>query len=199
MDTLRSFLHWKIADHFTLHSKATSSYTQLSSSSMYNKLISASQCNPCNARKDFYKEKYTFFFLHYCTSQNHLAGRIKPVRGPDPAHGPYDWHPCLRRLRFLSCTPRGSRIKSRCRIVVWVTTKPAWMHFRCINLYPWSIPYWFNCSCRKRATCSRSDWAFLLNSPNDFRCLRNVDILILMPSSLLRNIHISQCLNPSRK
>ena len=49
------------------------------------------------------------------------------------------------------------------------------------------------------STWSTSDWAFLLNSPNDFRCLRNVDILIEMPSSLVRNINISQCLNLSKK
>ena len=36
---------------------------------------------------------FIIFFLQYCTSQNHLAGRIKPVRGPDPARGPYVWHP----------------------------------------------------------------------------------------------------------
>lgn len=29
--------------------------------------------------------------------------------------------------------------------LLWVTTKPAWMHFKYMNLYPRSILCWFNC------------------------------------------------------
>lgn len=36
----------------------------------------------------------------------------------------------------------------------WVTNKPDRMHFKLMNLYPCSIPWWFNCCCRNRATSS---------------------------------------------
>ena len=57
---------------------------------MYNKLISASQCNPCNARKDFYKRKYYLFLIYFFYNTvlhkiisraglNPFAGLIRPA------------------------------------------------------------------------------------------------------------------------
>ena len=86
-----------------------------------------------------------------------------------------------------------SRLLLLARGVICVATM---FHWWTIELQTQNLPISFHLYGR---TWSTSDWAFLLNNPNDFRCLRNVDILIEMPSSLVRNINISQCLNPSKK
>lgn len=54
---------------------------------------------------------------------------------------------------------------------------------------PWSLQFWFNC--RKGTTYSTSDIFDPVDS-DDVRCLRGVEILASMLSSVLRNISISQ-------
>ena len=65
------------------------------------------------------------------------------------------------------------------------------MHFRCIILYPWSMAYGFNWSCRNATMPSRSRWAFRLDNPKVRRCLSKVDKLITTPSILLKDTSVS--------
>lgn len=81
-----------------------------------------------------------------------------------------------------------SRIGSRCRTVFWITAKPDWMHLKFMNLYPWSILWWSNWSCRSKATSSMSDFTLSLYSPNDLRCLKSSQ----KPSSVFQKARISQ-------
>lgn len=48
--------------------------------------------------------------------------------------------------------------------VVWVPTKPDWLHLKCVDLYPRSLPCWFSCCCRKRDTHPghHTDWPLIL-------------------------------------